>query len=167
MLPTLMALPIISILVIIQSSIVSRFSLLQGTADLVLLVIIAWALHERVRSVWQWSIVGGFLVGFVSALNTAIPMVAYLMATALALLIRRRIWQMPILAMFVVTLVGTLISHTLTALIISIAGTTLPILDVFQLITLPSLLLNLLLAAPIYAVVRDFADWLHPEEIKI
>jgi len=83
------------------------------------------------------------------------------------LIIKRRIWQIPILAMFAVTLIGTLLSHLVTALTISISGTSLPWVDVFQLITLPSLLLNILLAAPIFAIMRDFADWLHPEEIEI
>ncbi len=167
MLPTLVALPVFTVLVILQTSIVTRMPLLHGYADIVLLVIIAWALQERVQSAWQWSIFGGLLVGFVSAMNFAVPLVSYAGITALALIIRQRIWQIPILAMFVVTLIGTLFSHSLTALVVSIGGTTLPLLDTLQLITLPSLFLNLLLAAPVYAIVRDFANWMHPEEIKI
>ena len=167
MLPTLLALPIFAFLVILQSTIISNVPLLHGYADIVLLVIIAWALQERVQSAWQWGVLGGFMVGFVSAMNFAIPMVIYTSITALALIIRRRIWQIPILAMFVVTLMGTLFSHSLSALVISIGGTDLPWLDTLQLITLPSLFLNILLAAPVYALVRDFANWLHPEEIQI
>jgi hypothetical protein len=167
MLPALVALPLFSILVIIQSTIVSRFPLLQGSADLILLVTVAWALQERVDSPWIWSLLGGLMVGFVSAQYFILPVILYLAITALALVIRRRIWQFPILAMFAVTLIGTLFSHLMTGLSISISGTALPWLDVLQLITLPSLLLNILLAAPIFALVRDFADWLYPEDIEI
>ncbi len=167
MLPTLAALPIITFLVILQTTIVSSMPLLHGYADLVLLVIVAWALQERVQSAWGWSILAGLMVGFVSAMNFAIPLASYVGITALALIIRQRIWQIPILAMFVVTMVGTLFSHVLSALAISIGGTDLPWLDTLQLITLPSLFLNILLAAPVYAIVRDFANWLHPEEIQI
>lgn len=167
MIPALVALPVLSMLVIFQSTVVSRFPLLQGSADLILLVIIAWALQEQVDSAWIWALLGGLMVGFASALNIFIPLVVYLSTTALALIIKRRIWQIPILAMFAVTLAGTLLNHIVTALTISITGTSLPWLDVFQLITLPSLLLNVLLAAPIFAIMRDFADWLHPEEIEI
>jgi hypothetical protein len=167
MIPSLVALPIFTFLVILQTTIVTKIPLLNGYADIVLLVIIAWALQERVHSAWQWGILGGLMIGFVSAVNFAIPLVSYASITALALLIRRRIWQIPILAMFVVTLVGTLFSHGLTALTLAIGGTNLPLVDSLQLITLPSLFLNLLLAAPVYAIVRDFANWLHPEEIQI
>ncbi len=167
MIPALVALPVLSMLVIFQSTVISRFPLLQGSADLILLVIIAWALQEQVDSAWVWTLLGGIMVGFVSALNIIFPLAVYLTTTALALIIKRRIWQIPILAMFAVTLIGTLLSHLVTALTISISGTSLPWVDVFQLITLPSLLLNILLAAPIFAIMRDFADWLHPEEIEI
>jgi hypothetical protein len=167
MVSALVALPVFSMLVIFQSTVVSRFPLLHGSADLVLLVIIAWALQEQVDSAWVWALLGGLLIGFSSAVSIFIPLIVYLTSNALALMTRRRIWQIPILGMFAVTLIGTLLSHGLTALTISISGTALPWLDVFQLITLPSLFLNILLAAPIYAIVKDFASWLHPEEIKI
>jgi hypothetical protein len=167
MVPALIALPIFSMLVILQSTIVSRFPLLHGSADLVLLVIIAWALQEQVDSAWIWALLGGLLIGFSSAVSLFIPLAVYLSSNALALMVRRRIWQIPILGMFAITLIGTLLSHVLTALTISISGTALPWLDVFQLITLPSLFLNILLAAPIYAIVKDFASWLHPEVIEI
>jgi hypothetical protein len=164
---TLIAIPILSILMIFQSAIVSRLSLLQGSADLILLVVIAWALQERVKSAWQWSILGGFLVGFVSIIPTILPVLTYLFITGIVLLVRRRIWETPILAMFTLTLFGSLFNQIITGLVISIGGTPLPILDSLRLIILPSVILNLILAAPIYAVMKDFAEWVYPEEIKI
>ncbi len=165
--PTLIAFPILGLLVIFQSAVVSRLPLLHGSADIVLLVIIAWALQERVRTAWQWSILGGLFVGFVSALHFSIPVASYMVITGLVLLVRRRIWQMPILAMFAMTFIGTLFSLVLSALAVSIGGATLPLLNTLKLIILPSLILNLLLAAPIYAIVRDLAEWVYPEEIEI
>ena len=167
MIPVLAAFPVFALLAILQTAIVSRIPLLQGTADLVLLVIIAWALQERVRTAWHWALVGSAFIGLASALNFYIPLIGYLVTTALALLLRRRIWQTPLLAMFALTLLGTLISHITTALSLSVAGTPLPWLETLEIITLPSLFLNILLAAPVYAIVRDLAEWLHPEAIQI
>ena len=164
---TLIAIPILSFLTILQSAVVSRLLLLQGTADLILLVIIAWALQEPVRAAWQWSIFGGFMVGFVSAIPTILPVLTYLFITGVVLLVRRRIWETPILAMFALTLFGSLFNQVVTALVLNISGTPLPILDTLQLIILPSVILNLILAAPIYAVIKDLAEWVYPEEIKI
>ena len=64
---TLLAFPILGILLVLQSAIFSQIPLLQGTTDLVLLALVAWSLQRRVRTAWQWGIIGGLLVGFVSA----------------------------------------------------------------------------------------------------
>ena len=164
---TLLAIPLFVVLGIFQSAVVSRLPLLHGTADLTLIVVIAWALQERVRTAWQWSIIAGLVIGYISALNMIIPLVGYLVVTAMALLIRQRIWQVPILAMLAVTFIGTLFVNVMTALFLGIIGTPLPLLDTLNLIILPNTILNLLLSIPVYALVRDFAEWLYPEEIDL
>ena len=164
---TLIALPFFSVLAILQTAIVSRMPLLQGTADLFLLVVIAWALQERVRTAWHWSFIAALLMGFISILPFYVPLITYLGITALTLLIRNRIWKVTILAMLLITLTGTLFSHIISALVVRLGGAALPWLDVLQLITLPSLFLNLLLATPVFAIVRDIAHGLYPEEIEI
>jgi hypothetical protein len=164
---TLLALPLFGILAIFQSAVVSRLPLLHGTADLILLVVIAWALQERVRTAWQWAVIAGVIVGYISALNIVIPILAYFLVTGLALLLRQRVWQVPVLAMLAVTFVGSLLIYGLTALVLSISGTPLPLIDTLYLIILPSTILNLLLSIPIYALVKDLSEWLYPEEIDI
>ncbi len=163
----LISIPLFIVLTILQSAIVSRMPLLHGSADLFLLVVIAWALQERVRIAWHWSLVAALMMGFVSSLPYYVPLITYLGITGLTVLIRRRIWKVPILAMVVITLTGTLFSHIISALAVRLGGARLPWLDVLQLITLPSLLLNLLLAAPVYAIVGDIAQWVYPEEIEL
>jgi hypothetical protein len=46
-------------------------------------------------------------------------------------------------------------------------GVPLPINDSINLVILPSTLLNLLLALPIYAIVSDLAQWVYPEEVEV
>ena len=111
---TLLAIPLFVVLGVFQSAVVSRLPLLHGTADLILLVVIAWALQERVRTTWQWALIAGFVVGYLSAINFVIPIAGYLIVTGMAMLLRRRIWQVPILAMLAVTFVGTLTINVLT-----------------------------------------------------
>ena len=164
---TLLAIPLFIVLGIFQSAVVSRLPLLHGTADLILLVVIAWALQERVRSAWQWALIAGLVIGYLSALSLIIPVTGYLLVTAMALLLRQRVWQVPILAMLAVTFIGTLLINIITAIYLNIIGTPLPILETLNLIILPSTILNLILSIPIYALVKDFAEWVYPEEIDL
>jgi hypothetical protein len=39
--------------------IASRIPLLHGSADLILLALVAWALQKRVNTAWQWALIGG------------------------------------------------------------------------------------------------------------
>jgi hypothetical protein len=165
--PVLISLPILGLLVMVQSAVVSRIHLLQGTADLVLLALGAWTLQERVSSAWQWCIIAVLLLSLVTALPLPALAVAYLLTTGLALVVRRHIWQVPILAMLITTFAGTLIIQVVSVVAIWLDGTSLPLIESLNLVLLPSLLLNLLLALPMYAIMGDLANWLHPKEIEV
>jgi len=161
------SIPILSSLVVLQSVVVSRTKLLHGTADLVMLAIIAWALQKRVKSAWHWAVVGGLLVGLVSTLPTIVPVISSILIVAVALLLKQRVWQVEILAMFVTTFIGTLMVHAISIISLTISGIPLPFLEVVSSITIPSLLLNLLIAAPAFFLLGDLAKWLYPEQLEV
>lgn len=161
------AFPILGILVILQSAIVTQAHLLNGSADLILLALIAWGVQPRVTTFWHWTIIAAFLLSIVTALPLITLLIAYLLVTGLTRLLRGRIWQWPLLVMLIVTFLGTLITQMLTIATLRITGTTIPLAESFNLITLPSALLNLLLAVPMYALIGDLASWIYPEEIEI
>lgn len=166
-LAAILAIPILAGLMILQTGIVSRLPLLQGTADLVMLAIIAWALQKRVQTAWHWGIIGGLIYSLASALPVGIPLLCYALVTWLVLVVRQRVWQVPILAMFLMVFIGTLITHLVSYISLVLTGDPLPLLEAFNLVTLPSLLLNLLFALPIYAIITDLARWLYPEELEV
>ncbi len=165
--PILLAFPILAFVLMLQTIIVSTLPLLSGYADLFLLVLVAWALQERARSAWIWAILGGVMVSFVSAAPLGTPLAGYLIVTAITRLFRRRVWQTPILSMFFVTFIGSLITQGIIMGTLIFQGTPLPLNDSINLVIMPSTLLNLLLALPVYAIIADLAQWVYPEEVEI
>jgi cell shape-determining protein MreD len=161
------AIPILSILLILQSAVFSRIVLLQGTANLVLLALVAWALQKQVKTAWHWCIIGGLLVSYVSAVPLAAPLLGYVMAVGVALLLKQRVWQAPLLAMFVTTFMGTIVVQLVELAALRITGVVIPFFQSINLVTLPSIMLNLLLAIPFYAIFRDLSNWLYPEELVV
>jgi len=158
----LISIPILLLAVILQSAVFSRVTLLSGAADLPLVVLAAWALQEQVDTAWHWALAAGVLVGFVSGMPIVVPLAAYFLVVLIAQVLQRRVWQAPLLAMFVVTFVGTLLLHLLSLGSLRLLGIPLQIPDVLGLITLPAVLLNLLIAIPVFAVMRDLAVWVYP-----
>ena len=164
MLRNLIAFPLLALVVILQSAIISKVTLLSGYADLMLIVLSAWALKADALTAWLWAVLGGTLISFVSAVPWPIIFVGYLFVVLLAQLLKQRVWQAPLLAMFSVVFVGTLVMNLLTLLTLNLLGHPLPIGDSIGLIALPVVLLNLLFSIPVYVIVRDLARWFSPEQ---
>ena len=158
----LVAVPVILLAVILQSAMISRIYLLSGFADLPLVILAAWALQEDVDSAWHWAAGMGLLVGFVSGIPLYVPVIGYILVVAMSQMLQRRVWQAPLLAMFSVTFLGTIIVNILSYAALSVSGVVMPVEDVLGLLILPGVLLNMLLAIPVYAVMRDLARWVYP-----
>ena len=93
-----------------------------------------------------------------------IVVIGYLAVVYMAQLLQRRVWQAPLLAMFSVTFAGTLFIQMVSYGYLTISGTSIRLDDSLGLIILPSLLLNMLIAIPVYAFMRDLARWVYPSE---
>lgn len=158
----LIAVPVIILAVILQSAVISKLTLLSGFGDLPMVMLAAWALQEQVDSAWHWAVATGLLVGFVSGLNLLIFVLGYVAVVALAKTLRMRVWQAPLLAMFSVTFLGTILMSLISMGFLQVTGVSIPLQDAFGLLMLPAVLLNLLLAVPAYAVMRDLARWAYP-----
>jgi hypothetical protein len=163
----LVSIPILGGLAIIQSAILSSMPLLLGTMDIILVVLLAWALQDRVQTAWQWSLVGGGIMTLLSGLPIGVYFAGYLGATFLAGYIRRRIWKWPFLGMLTATFIGTLLVLVASWFARWLTGVYIPIGNAVILIVLPSLLLNLLITVPVFFVMKDLALRLYPREIEV
>lgn len=160
----MIAFPLLGLAVILQSSIVSQIKLISGYADLLLILLAAWALQGRVKSAWHWAVTASFMLGFVSNMPWPVLAAGYLGVVFVAQILQRRVWQAPLLAMFGVVFIGTLFMHLLSFAVLRISGTPFSFPDVVGLVILPSLLLNMLFSIPIYTFMRDLAYWVYPAE---
>ncbi len=134
---------------------------------MILLVIVAWALQERVKNAWLWGVIGGLLISFVSAMPFLAPLAGYVLVVIFARVLRSRIWQIPILAMLTVTVVGTFGMHLLDITALFVNGQALPFRESLDYVTMPSVLLNILLALPVYVLMADLAKWVYPAEAEV
>ena len=164
---TLIALLSLGIAAILQTTLVVRINLLHGAADLVLLTMLAWILHEQSERPWQWAVVAGVIVGFASELPMALTLAGYLLVTAGVQYVRSRVWQAPLLILFIATLLGSFMVLLLDYFYLWALGTPLPFGQTFNLVILPSVILNLLLAVPVYGLMGEIAKFVFPPEVEI
>jgi len=155
----LIAIPLLGFAVVVQTAIAGQITLLSGIVDIVLVMLAAWALQERVSTAFHWAFFAGLLASLVSRLPWFVYFTSYLGTVLLALLLQRRIWQVPMLAMFSVTFLGTILLHAASLGYLGLSGVSFSLADALGLVTLPSVLLNLLIAIPIFGLMRDVARW--------
>ncbi len=151
---------------ILQTTIFSQTPLVNGTADLILLFLAAWSLQEQVKNSWFWTLAAGLLISVVSAMPFLAPLWGYLGILALSKLLQRRVWQAPILAMFIVTLLGTFFQQAIYVVALQISGAPISWGASLDRVILPSVLLNLVFALPIYAIVNDLVGRIYPLEVE-
>lgn len=162
---TLLAFPIIFILLVLQTTLFSQVTLLHGTVDLVLLWVAAWSLQKQVTSAWFWTILAAIAVAYISAIPWYVPVIVYPFITIIAKWINKRVWQSPLLMMFLVTIISSIVSNGLSYVALALTGVAIPLKTGLVQVMIPSVLINLLLALPVFAIARDTAQWVYPLEV--
>ncbi len=157
------AVPLLVLAVVLQTTLVRQVTLLSGEADLLIVILVAWALQEGVTTAFHWAFLASVLVSLVSRLPWFIYLAGYSGTVLMALLLQRRVWQVPMLAMFSVTFLGTVLINVLSFLYINLSGGAISLADTLGLVTLPSVLLNMLIAIPLFGMMRDVARWVFPQ----
>jgi cell shape-determining protein MreD len=158
----LVAIPLLALVVVLQSAVVPTFSLLSGFPDVLLVLLAAWALQEGVSTSIQWAMLGSLMMSLISHLPWFIYVAGYGGVVLFARLLQKRVWQVPLLAMFTVTFLGTVFMQLMSYVYLRLYGNSTPIADAMGLITLPTVLLNLLIAIPLFGMMRDLSRWVYP-----
>ncbi len=159
-----LAFPILFILLILQTTLASQITLLSGSADLILLWLAAWGLQKQVKSAWVWTGLAAIAVAFLTAVPWFVPLISYMVITLITRFVNKIVWQSPLLMMFLVTILGSLFMNSFTYITLAITGVSIPLSDGLVQVIIPSLLINLLLSLPIYAIAKDTAQWVYPLE---
>jgi cell shape-determining protein MreD len=163
---SLIGIPILALALILQTAILSHITLLQASADLVLVVVASWIMNERVKMVWPWPLIAGILVGFVSEIPMWGYVLGYLGMAFIGLALKRRVWRAPLLALFTMVFVGTLILQGVTYVLLRVSGTVIDPLQAFNLVLLPGLLLNLVIAVPVQGLINEVAALFYPVDVE-
>jgi rod shape-determining protein MreD len=160
----ILSIPVLGILAAVQSAVVSRVPLNRGTADLVLVVLVALSLQKNFPAAWQWSAVGGLFMDYFSGLPFGIFTASYLTVTFFAVFIRERIWRFSFLMQLLAVLFGTILIHSFSYLTVFLKGGELPFSTVLQVVTLPSIILNFMLSLPVLILSQDVLEQIKPPE---
>ena len=151
---------------VLQMSVFSQWKILSGSADIILLFIIAWFLQDRSKWLWLLVVIMAGIAGTVSALPAYISIIVYLIVYRASRLVQARLMQSPLLGMLVLTFGATLLQIILNLAYLFVTQVNLNFNDALVEVVLPSVLLNMLLAIPVHAIVRETAHYAFPKGVE-
>lgn len=160
----LISIPILIILMILQTTVAREVTLFYGSVDLILVWLAAWGLTSRDNSGYLLALFSGVMVALVSALPWYVYMVAYFSVIILARYVFKRLWQSPLLSMFAITMVSSILLYTLSITGLRLDGIEYSVQETLNSVIIPSIFLNLFLSIPIYAIVKDLSRWIYRSE---
>lgn len=161
----LIAFPFILIMMVLQTTFIREITLLNGSADLLLILIGAWALQCKDNSAWFWAILAAAVYGFVSGVPWYVFVITFMLVVIMAKIIRGKLWQSPLMSMFIITIFGSIILYLLTMVGMRFNGVNYPLQTTLVRVFIPSIFLNLVLAIPMYVVMKDTAVWVFKGEV--
>ena len=151
---------------VLQMSVFSQWKILSGSADIILLFVVAWCLQDRSKQLWLLVLIMAGIAGTVSALPAYIPIIVYLVVFRVSRLFQARLMQSPLLSMLVLTFAATLLQVLINIAYLFVIRVDLNFTDVLVEVALPSVLLNMLLAIPVHAIVREIAIYAFPKGVE-
>jgi rod shape-determining protein MreD len=159
--------PLMALMALIQSTMLSQFRFLSGRPDLILLVVIGWGLAGRSTESMVFAFFGGLFLDFFSALPFGTHAIALVLVALLVSLYERRIWEANILIPLGITLMGSLVYHMIILAVLLLSGRQIDLTFAFGRVILPSTFLNIILAIPMAQAMAGIARRLYPAEVDL
>jgi len=160
----LISIPVVVLLTFLQLSLSGKFMILNGFSDLIFIWMVAWINQTKINHSWLWLIMAIAVMGFVSAIPWYATAISYVSVLGIASFIKGRLWQSPLLSFLIVLIIGSLIYYFTGFISLQINGSMIQLRESFNRIILPSVVMNLVFALPIYLISRDMILWLYPNK---
>jgi len=163
----LVLIPVSVLLVILQTAVLPSFALVDARVDLVLLLVVAWALTGRVVQAMILSLVAGLLLDLLSGVPLGISAIALMAAANVATLAQGRLWRAHQFAALGAMLLATVTFYAILGVVILLIhpGTD-PAVSLARII-LPATLLNLALAIPAVQLAAGVERRLYPPKVAL
>ncbi|XWX05380.1 rod shape-determining protein MreD [Aggregatilineales bacterium SYSU G02658] len=145
------------VLVALQSSVFPYIRFFSGQPNLILLVVVAWALDADWREAFTWAFVGGLLQDLMSIAPLGTSILPLVLAIFALKLLDQQFEGLSILLYFVVVVAASLLAQVVLFVGLGLVGYPIDLIPTIRYFLLPTMAYQIALALPVYLLVR----WLH------
>ncbi|MBI3242359.1 MAG: rod shape-determining protein MreD [Chloroflexi bacterium] len=161
------AVPLLAFIAILQSAILTRFRILGGGFDLMLVVVLAWNLVQRENDGPLWAFIGGLLADVLSGGPLGASAFSLTTLSLIIAFSEGRFYQANWIVAVLASIVGTILYHLLYLSVLALTNHPVNFADTLALVTLPSTILNLLLMLPVYQATKRLVAQVSSPQVEI
>ncbi len=162
----IIGLPYLAVSGFLQVSLISKVHLLQGSPDLLLLGMLAWSINAKTRYAWIITVFAGLIMSYLSAMPMNGYVWMYLFLWLVIHFLKMKVWQMPMILMLFMTIIGTIFISAGTLGLLFLQNASVVFMDAVRQILVPSLVLNIIFSIPIYAFLNDVINSIYINEVS-
>lgn len=158
-----LSVPIMMLVAALQVTVMPQISFLGGRPDLVMLVVVTWALNSTLEQAVLWAFVGGICKDLLSAAPLGTSIIGLLLIIFAIHSVRAQLFSVGLFTLIWVSIIGTLVEE-FTVLMVLLASGFQPefasqlgygvVIDQFRLFIVPTIVYNLIGILPVYIIVR-------------
>lgn len=146
--------PILLLAAVINATIMPELRLGNGTADLVFLMVVSWALLADVRDAMLWAVIGGVMQDVLSIAPVGTSALGLVIVAFAADAIFGTVSRRNVLVPLAVAAVGTVVYQMITLFLLRLLGlSAVGIGQGLVYVTVPSTILNVLLILPVFRLM--------------
>jgi rod shape-determining protein MreD len=162
-----LSLPLLLVAVILQTTVIPEIRIGGGGPDLVLMMVIAWALLAEIDEAFIWAIVGGILEDLAVGLPTGTTALALVIVVFLVNLVVGNIQRNSIIVPPAVVAIATVLFHLLMLAILNAINRPAQVGTSLIYVTLPTVLFNLILMLPVFRLMGAIYEASRPRGVEL
>jgi rod shape-determining protein MreD len=137
-----------------QATITPHIRILGGAPDVVLLMVVTWAVNASLETSVVWAFIGGIAQDLLSAAPTGASTLGMLPIIFGIHALRGQVVHVGLILVLALVLVGTLLSKLVFALVMGMSGFRVDLLEHFAYVIMPTLAYQIVFVIPVLLVVR-------------
>ncbi len=141
---------------LLQATVLPRIAILGAHVDLVLLLVVGWAIMRQPDEAVLWGLLGGALVDLFSVATFGTTVLVFGVVAVVVSWANQLSRRSPFVAMLVLSPIATVVADLLRAVVLQRLGWPIDYPSVVALVVLPACVVNTLAAPLVYAALRVF-----------
>ncbi len=149
-----LSIPILGFAAILGSTFVPQIRVFGGQPDLVLLLVVSWAIVSPLEEAITWAFVGGIFADLLSAAPTGTSVIGMIFVAFLIDRIKNQLISVNLLILVGFTLIAVAVQWVSQSVIIAFSGYAIRPFEQFFYTLLPAAVYNVVFVIPTYLFIR-------------